>query len=92
MAGLVTFDPTHLAVIGIYRHLAPRRCFSDALEVFWQDWVMSYDLERQILIADRIGQNRAVLAGTGRARDSTPSTCGAASRAPSIGGWPRCWY
>ena len=48
--------------------------FLDALEVFWQDWVMSYDLERQILIADWIGQNRAVLAWTGRARDSTPST------------------
>ena len=29
----------------------------DAAEVFWQDWVMSYDIERQLLLAERMGRS-----------------------------------
>jgi len=36
--------------------------YLDAMEVFWQEWVMSYDLERQVLLADRMGQSGRTLA------------------------------
>ena len=65
--GWVTFDPTPSGPssesTAIWHTAA---MFLDALEVFWQDWVMSYDLERQILIADRIGQNLQLPAWTGQ--------------------------
>lgn len=35
--------------------------YLDAAEVFWQDWVMSYDLERQVLLADRMGETGRLL-------------------------------
>ncbi|MEP7363682.1 MAG: DUF3488 and transglutaminase-like domain-containing protein [Acidobacteriota bacterium] len=65
--GWVTFDPTPsgppVEPTAIWQTAA---MYLDALEVFWQDWVMSYDLERQILIADRIGQNMRLPAWTGQ--------------------------
>jgi transglutaminase-like putative cysteine protease len=55
--GWVTFDPTPPDLrppdTGL---LARAALYLDALEVFWQDWVMSYDLERQILLADRVSR------------------------------------
>jgi len=65
--GWVTFDPTPsgpaVDSTSLFHTMA---MYVDALEVFWQDWVMSYDLERQILIADKIGQNMRLPAWTGQ--------------------------
>ncbi|MEZ5351282.1 MAG: transglutaminaseTgpA domain-containing protein [Bryobacteraceae bacterium] len=56
--GWVTFDPTPpdpaLAGTGVFSRVA---MYMDAAEVFWQEWIVSYDLERQVLLADRMGQS-----------------------------------
>ena len=31
--------------------------FFDAAEQFWQDWVVSYDLDRQIVLASRMDES-----------------------------------
>jgi transglutaminase-like putative cysteine protease len=55
--GWVTFDPTPSGPAaeptGLWQSAG---MYLDALEVFWQDWVMSYDLERQLLLAEGMGQ------------------------------------
>lgn len=55
--GWLTFDPTppdpRGASSALLAHLS---LYLDAAEVFWQEWVLSYDLERQILLADRVGR------------------------------------
>jgi hypothetical protein len=56
--GWTTFDPTppdpNPASSSL---LTGAALLSDALGQFWQDWVLSYDIERQIVLADRIGQS-----------------------------------
>ncbi len=56
--GWITFDPTPpdptrqnalLSRIGLYM---------DAAEVFWQDWVLNYDLERQFDLVSRLEESR----------------------------------
>ena len=55
--GWTTFDPTPPDLRPQETGLLARAAFyMDAMEVFWQDWVMSYDLERQLLLADRVGR------------------------------------
>ena len=53
--GWVTFDPTppdpNPAPNGLLTGVA---LLSDAIGQFWQDWVLSYDIERQIVLASRI--------------------------------------
>jgi transglutaminase-like putative cysteine protease len=53
--GWMTYDPTppdpHAAVMGL---MARMSLFFDAAEQFWQDWVVSYDLDRQIVLASRM--------------------------------------
>lgn len=63
--GWTTFDPTPpnaappaLSVIDRWR------LYVDAVEVFWQDWVLSYDLERQMTLATRMGQSTRNLHST----------------------------
>lgn len=55
--GWTTFDPTPPDLrpqeTGL---MASAGFYLDAMEVFWQDWVMSYDLERQLLLAERVGR------------------------------------
>lgn len=55
--GWLPFDPTppdpRAASGALLAHLS---LYLDAAEVFWQEWVLSYDLERQILLADRVGR------------------------------------
>jgi len=65
--GWVAYDPTPSAPPGDGQGLLQTAAlYLDALEVFWQDWVMSYDLERQILIANRIGQRVRLPAWSGQ--------------------------
>ena len=56
--GWVTLDPTpsnpEAAGQTLYSKL---RLYMDAVEVTWQDWVVAYDLERQVFLADRLGQS-----------------------------------
>ena len=56
--GWLGFDPTPPDPTPESATLWSRFLFyMDAAEVFWQDWVMSYDLERQLLLADRMGHS-----------------------------------
>ncbi|MGD1094066.1 MAG: DUF3488 and transglutaminase-like domain-containing protein [Bryobacteraceae bacterium] len=56
--GWTTYDPTPAdpagAVAGIWTRLA---LFADAADQFWQDWVLSYDLDRQIVLAARMDES-----------------------------------
>lgn len=52
--GWLTFDPTPPdpgAPAGVIARLA---LFFDTAEQFWQEWVLSYDLDRQIVLASRM--------------------------------------
>lgn len=55
--GWVTFDPTppdpNPAANALLTKLA---LYADAIETFWQEWVVSYDLGRQATLADRMEQ------------------------------------
>ena len=53
--GWTTFDPTppdpDRQRLSLWSKLA---LYTDAAETFWHDWVLSYDLGRQLLLADRM--------------------------------------
>lgn len=54
--GWVSYDPTPPAPeperLSVWAKLG---MYLDAAELFWHDWVVSYDLERQWILADRMG-------------------------------------
>ncbi|MBZ5605892.1 MAG: DUF3488 and transglutaminase-like domain-containing protein [Acidobacteriia bacterium] len=56
--GWTTFDPTpadpSAGTAGLTARLS---LFLDAAEQFWQDWVVSYDLDRQIVLAARLDES-----------------------------------
>jgi uncharacterized membrane protein len=56
--GWTTFDPTpsdpNAAAPGLMSRLA---LFSDAVEQYWQDWVMGYDLNHQVALASRMQES-----------------------------------
>ncbi|MBV8818179.1 MAG: DUF3488 domain-containing protein, partial [Acidobacteriaceae bacterium] len=56
--GWTTFDPTppdpNPPKLSILSRLG---FYVDAAEVFWQDWILNYDLERQLLLASRMEQS-----------------------------------
>jgi protein-glutamine gamma-glutamyltransferase len=56
-AGWVTFDPTppdpNPGAISLATRLA---LYADAVETFWQEWVVSYDLAHQANLVDRMQQ------------------------------------
>ena len=56
--GWTTFDPTppdpSASGAGVMARLS---LFFDAAEQFWQDWVVSYDLDRQIVLASRMDES-----------------------------------
>lgn len=55
--GWVTFDPTPSSPQPQASPLMSQlRLYLDALEVSWQDWVVTYDLDRQVQLAEGIGQ------------------------------------
>jgi hypothetical protein len=57
--GWTTFDPTppdnSPAASGLFSRLA---LLSDTAEQLWQDWVMSYDFERQLALYSRVQESR----------------------------------
>lgn len=56
--GWRTFDPTPPDPSAIQSSFMARTAlFFDAAEQFWQDWILSYDLERQIALASRVQQS-----------------------------------
>jgi hypothetical protein len=56
--GWRTFDPTPPDPSAIQSPLMSRAAlFFDAAEQFWQDWILSYDLDRQIALAARVQQS-----------------------------------
>lgn len=60
--GWTTFDPTPPARTPQRQPLLGRFMFyMDAAEMFWQDWVVSYDLERQVTLAARMQSSSRVL-------------------------------
>lgn len=56
--GWITLDPTPPDPSAANPGLLSRLSFYlDAAEVFWQDWVLSYDLDRQVLLASRVEES-----------------------------------
>jgi transglutaminase-like putative cysteine protease len=56
--GWTTFDPTpadpNAFRISVWTRLG---FYADAAEVFWQDWVLNYNLDRQLQLASRVGES-----------------------------------
>jgi protein-glutamine gamma-glutamyltransferase len=56
--GWVTFDPTpadpNPPRLSLWTRLG---FYTDAAEVFWQDWVVNYNLDRQLQLATKMGQS-----------------------------------
>jgi transglutaminase-like putative cysteine protease len=56
--GWITYDPTPPDPNAVESQFMTRvSLFFDAAEQFWQDWILSYDLERQITLASRVQQS-----------------------------------
>lgn len=56
--GWTTFDPTPPDLNPQRLSLWTRLSFyADAAEVFWQDWVLNYNLDRQLQLATRMGES-----------------------------------
>ena len=55
--GWTTFDPTPPDPNGGAGVSARVALYVDAAEQFWQDWVLSYDLDRQIFLAARMDES-----------------------------------
>lgn len=57
--GWVVFDPTPPAPRNEKLTLADRiNLYIDAADVFWREWVIGYDLDRQLTLAFRVDQSR----------------------------------
>ena len=57
-AGWTVFDPTPPDASMRSASIWTRALFyADAMEVFWQDWVLNYDLDRQVTLASRMEQS-----------------------------------
>lgn len=56
--GWTTFDPTppdpNTPRLSAWTRLS---FYADAIDVFWQDWVLNYNLERQLQLASRVGES-----------------------------------
>jgi hypothetical protein len=56
--GWTTFDPTpadpNAHPLSAWTRLG---FYADAIDVFWQDWVLNYNLERQLQLASRVGES-----------------------------------
>jgi len=56
--GWTTFDPTppdpNAPGLSAWTRLS---FYADAVDVFWQDWVLNYNLERQLQLASRVGES-----------------------------------
>jgi transglutaminase-like putative cysteine protease len=57
--GWVTFDPTPSAPRPDTLSLLDRlSLYADAADIFWREWVLGYDLDRQLTLAFRVDQSR----------------------------------
>jgi hypothetical protein len=57
-SGWTTFDPTPVDPRGAGGAIGSRLAlFLDAADQFWQDWVLSYDVERQVVLASRMEES-----------------------------------
>ncbi len=59
--GWTIFDPTppsRAQGVSIWMHAM---LYVDAAEVFWQDWVLNYDQDRQFILANRMEESRRAL-------------------------------
>lgn len=65
-AGWTSFDPTppdpNAAPPGLWLRLL---LVADAAETFWNEWVLQYDLDRQLTLAARVEQMRRTLSWSG---------------------------
>jgi protein-glutamine gamma-glutamyltransferase len=58
--GWTTFDPTPADPFASASGLSTRiSLYLDAAETFWQDWVLNYDLDRQLLLATRMQESNS---------------------------------
>lgn len=58
-AGWVTFDPTPAAGAPQTGMWDQAKLYADAAEMFWNEWVLNYDLDRQLQFVTRVdGSNR----------------------------------
>jgi transglutaminase-like putative cysteine protease len=56
--GWTTFDPTPVDPNALRQSFwAKLALYSDAADTFWQEWVVSYDLGRQLVLADKMEQS-----------------------------------
>jgi transglutaminase-like putative cysteine protease len=53
----MTFDPTPPDTLSGNSLLSRAMLFFDAADQFWQDWVVGYNLERQVILANRMGDS-----------------------------------
>ncbi|MEJ5367070.1 MAG: DUF3488 and transglutaminase-like domain-containing protein [Bryobacteraceae bacterium] len=64
--GWVEYDPTppdpEFRASGLWERL---NLWSDAIGVFWQEWVLGYDLDRQLALAVQVGESRRRFAFSG---------------------------
>jgi len=60
--GWVTFDPTpadpNAQPLSAWTRLG---FYADAVDVFWQDWVLNYNLDRQLQLASKVGKSGRTL-------------------------------
>jgi transglutaminase-like putative cysteine protease len=71
--GWATLDPTPPAATAPEQNFWQRAAFyADAMETFWQDWVLNYNLEQQLMLAARVEQSgrNAGLSGFARAGEA----------------------
>ena len=56
--GWATFDPTPPDPNAVQTGLGTKLAmYMDAAETFWQEWVLNYDLEHQLVLATRVQQS-----------------------------------
>ena len=56
--GWTTFDPTPVDPAASAQTIwAKLALYADAADTFWQEWVLSYDLGRQLVLADKMEQS-----------------------------------
>ncbi|MCS7026819.1 MAG: DUF3488 and DUF4129 domain-containing transglutaminase family protein [Bryobacteraceae bacterium] len=56
--GWTTFDPTPPAAPQPLSLATRLQLYLDAVQVFWQDWILAYDLDRQLNLVSAIEQSR----------------------------------
>lgn len=85
--GWMTFDPTPAAEPGdgTWSRLSMWR---DAAELFWQEWVVGYDLDRQLTLALGVSESRRRLNFTWAARWWRAMADAAGKAAPGAGALP----